>query len=453
MAGRALMIGCVLISCVSLVSQPTERQRRFPSPALLYTAAPEYVPLAWLQGADRFPRGATLFLRAGKGSRPLVPGFFATADANASFDGTTVLFAGRHHASDSWQIWEIVLPDGTARQVTYCESDCVRPFYLPGERFVYARKLDGKFALEIASLKNASEPPLELTHAPGSFLPSDVLQDGRILFESGYPLENNTTSELYTVYSDGSGVESYRCDHGHSRYAGKQISGSVVFAQVGKLFRFTSALAHEVPVTTPEGIYAGDVAESSGGTWLVSRHDAQSKYFELQSWKPGAADLQPLVSSVTANMVQPVFLAPRPTPNRHPAGLHEWAYANVLCLNAYTSKEHIPDGSIASVRLYSRGAQGTAQVQGTASVEEDGSFYLRVPGDRPLRIELIDKGGKTVKAETGWFWLRRGEQRICVGCHAGPERAPDNVVPAVLQRSTVAADMTGGNSTSSAGAH
>jgi hypothetical protein len=81
-------------------------------------------------------------------------------------------------------------------------------------------------------------------------------------------------------------------------------------------------------------------------------------------------------------------------------------------------------------------------VQGTAQVEKDGSFYLRVPGDVPLRIELLDAGGKTVKSEAGWFWLRSGEQRICVGCHAGPERAPDNTVPMVLQRSTVAADLT-----------
>jgi hypothetical protein len=32
------------------------------------------------------------------------------------------------------------------------------------------------------------------------------------------------------------------------------------------------------------------------------------------------------------------------------------------------------------------------------------------------------------------MWTRRGEQRICVGCHAGPERAPENAVPQVLVR-------------------
>jgi hypothetical protein len=86
-------------------------------------------------------------------------------------------------------------------------------------------------------------------------------------------------------------------------------------------------------------------------------------------------------------------------------------------------------------------------------VEKDGSFYLRVPGDQPLKVELLDKSGNTLKKEAGWFWMRGGEQRICVGCHAGPETAPDNAVPAVLLRSTIPVDMTAGNQPLSGGGH
>ncbi len=38
------------------------------------------------------------------------------------------------------------------------------------------------------------------------------------------------------------------------------------------------------------------------------------------------------------NVIQPVLLAERVVPNRHPSGLHDWSNANLLCLNAYTSK-------------------------------------------------------------------------------------------------------------------
>ena len=54
-------------------------------------------------------------------------------------------------------------------------------------------------------------------------------------------------------------------------------------------------------------------------------------------------------------------------------------------------------------------------------MERDGSFFVQVPTDQPLQIELLDGSGKTVKRQEGWFWMRRGEQRACVGCHAGPE--------------------------------
>jgi hypothetical protein len=151
-------------------------------------------------------------------------------------------------------------------------------------------------------------------------------------------------------------------------------------------------------------------------------------------------------------MVEPMLLKPRLVPNRHPSGLHDWTYGNVLCLNAYTSKEHFAQNSIASVRLYTRDALGEARSLGTAQVENDGSFYLRVPGDRPLEIELLDRAGKTLKKEAGWFWMRGGEQRVCVGCHAGPETGPENAVPAVLLRSTIPVDMTG-ELQSSAGGH
>jgi hypothetical protein len=76
-------------------------------------------------------------------------------------------------------------------------------------------------------------------------------------------------------------------------------------------------------------------------------------------------------------------------------------------------------------------------------VERDGSFFVHVPTEQPLQVELLDGSGKTLQRQAGWFWMRRGEQRACVGCHAGPETAPENAVPMILLMSTTPADMTG----------
>jgi hypothetical protein len=152
-------------------------------------------------------------------------------------------------------------------------------------------------------------------------------------------------------------------------------------------------------------------------------------------------------------VLQPIVLREHVVPNRHPSALHDWAYGNLLCLNAYTSKDKFATGSIRAMRLYSRGESGDPKLLGTASVEPDGSFFVQVPGDQPLQIELLDVSGKTLKREKGFFWLRKGEQRICVGCHAGPETAPENAVPMILLKSTAPADLTGSSAPSASGGH
>ena len=86
-------------------------------------------------------------------------------------------------------------------------------------------------------------------------------------------------------------------------------------------------------------------------------------------------------------------------------------------------------------------------------MEKDGSFFVQAPGDSPLKFELLNAQGNVVRKENGWMWARSGEQRICVGCHAGPERAPDNAVPAVLLRTTTPVDLTGAPTEAAKGAN
>ncbi len=411
--------------------------------SLVYTAAPDYDLLAWMRGADRFPRGADLYLRDAQGARRLAPDFAASADASVSFDASYILFAGKKKAKDPWQVWELALQDGSLRRITHTAFDCVRPLFVSPDQFVYAANVHGRYLIELGGLASAGDSPLQLTYGAGNSLPADILRDGRVLFESGFSLNDSAISEIYTVYTDGSGVESYRCDHGGSRYSARQLaSGDLLFATPTGLARFTSALSHQVPVQLPAKEYAGDVTELPDGSWLLSARTNHKGKYALMKRQPDSNALQTEIDPAGANLVQPVLLAPRTVPNQHPSGLHGWSYANLLCLNAYTSKQTMRAGSIASVRLYSRSTSGSPELLGSASVEKDGSFYLRVPGDQPLQIELADKSGRTVRRESGWFWMRGGEQRVCTGCHAGPETAPENAVPTVLQKSIIPADMT-----------
>jgi hypothetical protein len=432
----------------------------------IVTATPLYAPLAALKGGERFPKGAQLLLiHAGK-AEPLVAGFAASADASVSFDGERVLFAGKQAASDPWQIWELTLKDRSLIKLIAGDGDTIRPLYLPAGRLVYARHTKSGFQLEAAGKDvpnlfapidaKAGATVLPLSYLPGSTIPSDVLRDGRILFEAGFPLGSGSTPEMFLVYSDGSGVESYRCDHGRARWGGKQLaSGDVVFTHGASLARFTSPLAHEAAIVAPQAEYAGAIAEAASGAWLVSARAAGGTHYALKLWEPGeeAKAGAPLLKTVLAvageDLVEPVIVAPHTRPKRHPSGLHDWSYANMMALDARQSREGNFKTAPAQVRLESMDANGHTLMMGTAPVEADGSFYVRTPADTPIRFALLDAKGAVVREEHGWFWIRRGEQRYCVGCHTGPERSSDNRVPAVLQRTTTPVDLTGDTSASS----
>ena len=273
-----VLVGTGLTGANSTASAPE-------SLSFLFVSAPVYDPGAWMNGGERFPVGATIMLHDSNGQLPLVPEFASSADPVVSFDGRRVMFSGRLKPKDQWQIWELSLGGGKPRQISSGPGPCVRPLYLPEDRIVYARKIAGRLAIEVANLSGRER--LQLTYSPADFLPNDVLRDGRILFESGFPLGEGSTPELYTVYPDGSGVESYRCDHGKPHIQARQVlTGEIVFASNFALTKFTSAKAHQIPISIPAGEYVGDLAETDSGEWLLPWRKNAKERFRIMRWTP-----------------------------------------------------------------------------------------------------------------------------------------------------------------------
>lgn len=438
-------------------SKPATSRRTIP---VIFTAAPVYDSLAALHGGERFPHGAHLMLLRNGRVTPLVPQLAASADPSVSFDGTTILFAGKKTASGPWQIFLVPANGGDPQLVLAAQTDLIRPLWMPDNRLVYARREATGFTLESAALDGSS--PLKLSYVPGNFIPDDVLRDGRVLFDSGFPLGAGAHPEIYTVYADGSGEESVRCDHAAAQRAGgrahaRQLPTDIVFAQAGRLARFTAALADESPIAAPPGNYAGDVTTLPDGRWLLSVRRTASQHFELAIWTPPtparfsgdpeARAAAPALTTITRDpqldFVQPVLVTTRATPNRHPSGLHPWATGNLLVLDARLSRNGELAISPTQVRVETLSPAGTIVTLGTAPVARDGSFFVQAAADRPLRFILLDAHGRVLRQEHGWFWIRAGEQRVCVGCHAGPERAPNNRIPQILEISTTPANATG----------
>ena len=64
-----------------------------------------------------------------------------------------------------------------------------------------------------------------------------------------------------------------------------------------------------------------------------------------------------------------------------------------------------------------------------APVHAEGSFFLEVPADTPLQLELLGDNERVLASLRSGLWVRPNENRGCIGCHENPEIAPQNRLP------------------------
>jgi len=150
-----------------------------------------------------------------------------------------------------------------------------------------------------------------------------------------------------------------------------------------------------------------------------------------------------------------VSLASRPKPPVRPA-LHEGSTAAdspttgfLYCQNVRATRHTSAEvDRIRAVRIYEGrpfslvptssiyvhiGTEG--RELGTVPIAADGSFFAEVPADRALSLQAVDAEGRPVINELSWIYVRPGEQRACVGCHAPSESAPPRAAVQAVSRS------------------
>jgi HEAT repeat protein len=69
-----------------------------------------------------------------------------------------------------------------------------------------------------------------------------------------------------------------------------------------------------------------------------------------------------------------------------------------------------------------------ARILGTMPLAADGSFFVKVPADRLLHLQILDSDRRVVGNQLFWMYARPGETRSCVGCHEQRDRThlPDH---------------------------
>ncbi len=251
----------------------------------------------------------------------------------------------------------------------------------------------------------------QITHCSGDCIQAAYLPLNQIVYAAIRGTGSQPDSTLYVSQRDGE--KAHAITFGPGNYQVERVLHS------GRIL---------ISAESPLGIAANG---KSHRALYVIRPDGTG----LRLLPPGSAMAS---QSLTATNGSREPLAPHTVPLSYPSILHlELQTGRGLCLKSYMSAE-APQArigkSIAQVRVFVLGPEHQERILGNAPVEKDGSFYMTVPADMPVRFALLDANGVVVREQKSWIWTRPGEDRGCLGCHENPAFAPENHWPMTLQR-------------------
>ncbi|MGB2633838.1 MAG: hypothetical protein WAM58_07870 [Candidatus Acidiferrum sp.] len=429
-------------------------------PEIVFVQTPRLVsgPLA-----ERFPQGSVILRfhpSATQRLTRLTGDFFAAADPQVSFDATRILFSAQKTQGDRWQIWEMGLDGSGKHQITQCRQDCLRAAYLPANEIVLTveEAANERSVSYLAVARTDGSDFHRITFGSAPFQLETVLRDGRVVASAPWPLASDSASisarVFYTLRPDGTALESFRCLHQEkaSQVSAEELAdGSLLFvrkgltdkAVAGSLVKMSQGAFDGTPLGSRESSYES-ARQLSDDYLVVAKQTAIPSHpasrFDLYLFHLKTGTLaERLQTSAVASSIQPVPVLPRPIPKHYWNTLNpESTTGNFISLNSYLSADD-PGGHIASpiaqVRVFALGAaDGQEHNLGEAPVEADGSFFVKVPANQPVRFALLDAKGRIIREEHSWIWARPGEQRGCTGCHGDKSVAPENHWPQTLRR-------------------
>lgn len=412
--------------------------------------------------ADRYVAGCGIFRLdlskpVGK-AIPLTAEFHSALDPAISFDGRTILFAGKRNPGDSWQVWRMDANGGNKQQVTRSKIDAVSPLYIgslfhlndkaPSRRIAYV----GGGHLTTCGPDGAD--PQRITYNTSPEFSPDVLPNGRIIFcttaGSGENLDllavniDGTDHMGYLAHTDvpgnkemvriGPGGRVYFIQSDVSQWLG---GGSLAYVD-------TRRPAHSYRLAGPSenGYYHTPCPLPGGGLAVSYRAKTTGSLFCIYRLETGAVEQkEKLYGSGDYHCVDTRVLAPHPVVKGRSSFVDHTLETGVLyCIDVYISRDpgisKLPPGSIKQVQV-TVAKKGDSRILGTAPVEPDGSFHIRVPAKTPLTFKLMDKTGREVGRQVSPTWVMPRESRGCIGCHEDSELAPPNQFPRALVKPAV----------------
>lgn len=429
----------------------------------------------------RYPRGSRVVVSEYGGTlRLLSEGFEAAGAPALSPAGDEVLFTARRPQDRRWHIWRVGLRGGSPVAVSDPALDCVEPAFLAGGRIVFscAVRADGSPNWSLYTVSGTGTGLERVTFGPGDARAPTALGDGRILFVMGR-IGAPKMPGMFTVNPDGTLLESFvdvRPGGQVPLQIRQGVDGSVLvlFLTPGGSPR-AERLDYGAPMVPAQIIRPPAAAAAVG---LVALETAGGGAALLAYSSPGehsvaylqgeAGWLKIWESAGDERIVEVVAVRSRPAPRGRPRNVDlERTVGYLLGYDAGRSDGSVDPslGSPAPARVQidtmragavhrSRGGVSSLDSDpftslGEAGVHDDGSFFVEVPADTPLRITTLDSNGNRMR-QSGWFWVRPGEVRACFGCHESRSAAPVNAIVSAISADAVLLRPTAMGAVSSA---
>ena len=436
------------------------------------------------QPGDEFLGARLVMVAPDKSVRVLPTGMDSACDPNVSFDGSSLLFAGKKTRSERWRIYEISLGGGTPRAVSPEYQDARQPIYAttlftldspePWLTILFSareRFLNETGQSSASSLYNVTLDGRELrrlTFNPNENRDPFQMWDSRVIYSAERQANQPggvARTGIYAIHVEGADMEFFGGALGKriQRFPCATANGLIVFVESeqpspdgsGQLacveqrrphvtyrsLTRDSAVAYASPSPLRENrVLVSRRATNGVGTAGIFVFDADT----------GRSDV--VFDSPEFHDVQAVPVKPQPRPDGHSTVVTTTNTTGLFYgLNCYDAETrmapHLQTGMVKRVRFIegvvqpsgaSRSASGHGPVMarrlvGEAPVEADGSFNVEVPADTPLLLQTLDERGLAL-GTCGWIWVKPKEKRGCIGCHEDPERIPENEYVLALRR-------------------
>ncbi len=398
-----------------------------------------------------FPRNARIvsadLKNSGESFHVLTEEFWSARAPQISFDGSKMIFSGRQSENSTWQIWQMDLRNREVHQVTRDTFNCTDPAYLPDGRVVFSRAFEDPvsgwgYALYTCNLDGTSLR--RITFQPHTDHAPVVMQDGRILAVSRQNFPEPNKPRIMAMRPDGTKAELYyRTDPGvimNSRGYELEDGRFIFLERTEKNIESLVAISKNRPLNSRQvlSVNAGQnkfysAYPVSEDRLIVSMSSVESEsyglyYFDLIGNKVGSE----IFSNAEYHFLEPVIVEGRQRPRILPTRVDEsFNTGKLLCLDAGLT------GLGQSLDIHSIRVLSTDRLLGEIIPENDGSFYVEVESDVPIRFQAIDRDGEVLQNPSSWVWVRPNENGGCIGCHENRELAPQNKVPDAIRRGPV----------------